>query len=126
MKPSRWTRRRKLAHPLLDLRLRLLADRQAERDVVADRHVFEGRVVLEAEADVAILDGHLRHVLAGDDDLPRVGLLSPAITRRSVDLPEPDGPSRAVSEPSGTSIDTSLSAYEVTELLGCVFDDDSH
>src|SRR5437899_12834293 len=35
------------------------------------------------------------------------------MTRRSVDFPLPLGPSRAVSEPSGTSIDTSSSAVKL-------------
>ena len=33
------------------------------------------------------------------------------MTRSSVDLPEPDGPSSAVSEPAGISMDTSCSAW---------------
>src|SRR5256714_12792593 len=41
---------------------------------------------------------------------PESGTSSPAITRSSVDLPPPLGPSSAVSEPSGTMIDTSSSA----------------
>ena len=44
-----------LVHALADLRLRPLAHRQAERDVVGDRHVLERRVVLEDEADAALL-----------------------------------------------------------------------
>jgi hypothetical protein len=41
---------------------------------------------------------------------PESGVSSPAMTRRSVDLPEPLGPSRAVSEPSGIARETSSSA----------------
>src|SRR3954471_20278032 len=41
---------------------------------------------------------------------PSSGGSRPAITRSSVDLPPPLGPSSAVSEPSGTTTDTSLSA----------------
>src|SRR5690242_4508434 len=41
---------------------------------------------------------------------PASGRSSPAITRSSVDLPLPLGPSSAVSEPLATSIETSSSA----------------
>jgi hypothetical protein len=41
---------------------------------------------------------------------PLSGSSRPAMTRSSVDLPEPLGPSSAVSEPSGTSSDTSSRA----------------
>src|SRR5260221_11890209 len=41
---------------------------------------------------------------------PASGRSSPAITRRSVDLPLPLGPRRAVSEPLSTSSETSSSA----------------
>ena len=44
--------------------------------------------------------------------------------RSSVDLPEPAGPSSAVSEPSGISSETSSSADEVAEALGDVADGD--
>ena len=44
-----------LVDAALDLGLGPLADRQAERDVVAHRHVLERRVVLEDEADAALL-----------------------------------------------------------------------
>ena len=42
--------------------------------------------------------------------LPASGTSSPAMTRSSVDLPEPDGPSSAVSDPDGISSETSWSA----------------
>src|SRR2546430_4721074 len=41
---------------------------------------------------------------------PESGTSSPAIPRSSVDLPLPLGPSRAVSEPLSTSIETSSSS----------------
>jgi hypothetical protein len=86
-----------------------LADRQPERDVVAHGHVLERRVVLEHEADVAPLR---RDVVTSSPVISpcRVGLSSPAMIRSSVDLPEPLGPSSAVSEPSGISSVTSSSA----------------
>ena len=43
---------------------------------------------------------------------PESGCSSPAITRRSVDFPLPLGPSNAVSEPLGTSTETSSSAVK--------------
>ena len=61
----------------LDLRLRLLADRHPERDVVAHGHVLERGVVLEHEADAAPLRRDVRDVLAGDHDRPRIGRLEP-------------------------------------------------
>ena len=44
-----------LVHALADLLLRTPPHRQPERDVVGDRHVLERRVVLEDEADAALL-----------------------------------------------------------------------
>ena len=41
---------------------------------------------------------------------PASGCSSPAITRSSVDLPEPLGPSSAISAPLGTLTETSSSA----------------
>ena len=51
-----------LVDPRVDLGLRALADRQAEGDVVAHGHVLEGRVVLEDEADAALLRRHAGRV----------------------------------------------------------------
>jgi hypothetical protein len=55
-----------LAHPLADLLLRPVADLHAERDVARDRQVLERRVVLEHEADVALLRRQLGGVDAFD------------------------------------------------------------
>ena len=63
-----------LVDPRLDLRLRPLADLQAERDVAAHGHVLERRVVLEHEADVALLRRQPGRVGAGDLDDPGVRL----------------------------------------------------
>src|SRR4029079_7192551 len=57
-------------HAVRDLRLRPLPDLQAERDVVVDGHVLEGRVVLEDEADAAVLRWAARHVDTVDHDAP--------------------------------------------------------
>src|SRR5690349_10290151 len=48
---------------------------------------------------------------------PASGCSSPAITRSRVDLPDPLGPSRAVSPPSGTLIETSSSATKSPKRL---------
>ena len=66
-----------LLHARLRLGLRALADLHAERDVVVDGHVLEGGVVLEDEADVAILRPAAGHVLVVDEDGSGVGRLEP-------------------------------------------------
>ena len=48
---------------------------------------------------------------------PLSGTSSPAMIRSSVDLPEPDGPSSAVSDPSGISSETSSSATKSPNVL---------
>src|SRR3954467_5670542 len=48
---------------------------------------------------------------------PSSGCSSPAMTRSSVDLPLPLGPRRAVSPPSGTSMETSSSATKSPKRL---------
>jgi hypothetical protein len=58
-----------------DLVLRALADREPEGDVLSHRHVLEGGVVLEDEADVAALWRRLRGVAARDQHLAAVGCL---------------------------------------------------
>ena len=42
--------------------------------------------------------------------LPAVTVSRPAIMRSSVDLPQPDGPSSTVNEPSGIASDTPFTA----------------
>ena len=49
--------------------------------------------------------------------VPESGTSSPAITRSSVDLPEPLGPSRAVSLPSGASNEMSSRAVKSPKRL---------
>src|SRR4051794_33529644 len=49
--------------------------------------------------------------------LPASGTSRPAMTRSSVVLPEPDGPSSAISSPLGTASDTSLSAANAPYCL---------
>src|SRR4029079_10739688 len=64
-------------HAVRDLRLRPLPDLQAERDVVVDGQGLKGRVVLEDEADAAVLRWATRHVDTVDHDAPGVGALEP-------------------------------------------------
>ena len=45
--------------------------------------------------------------------VPASGASSPAMMRKSVDLPPPEGPSSAVSDPAGMSMDTSERAAKV-------------
>ncbi len=102
---------KQLLDALADLRLRPLPHLQAERDVVVHGHVLEGRVVLEDEADAALLRRERGRVPSRDGDLaPSSGHSSPATIRRRVDFPEPLGPRSAVSEPLGTSSETSSTA----------------
>ena len=60
-----------------NLGLRPLAHGQPEADVVPDGHVLERRVVLEDEADPALLRRERGRVLARDHDLAGVRLLEP-------------------------------------------------
>src|SRR5439155_19931233 len=64
---------KQLPHAPLDLGLRPFPDLEAERDVLLDRQVLERRVVLEDEADAALLRPVVRDVLLGDLDLAAVG-----------------------------------------------------
>ena len=61
-------RRRRAAHPRVDLVLRRLAPPQREREVVVDRHLRVQRVVLEDHRDVALARGDaVDHALADAD-----------------------------------------------------------
>jgi hypothetical protein len=64
-----------LVDPGRDLLPRLLREREAERHVVAHRHVRIERVVLEYHRDVALLGLHLVHHPAADVDLAPGDLL---------------------------------------------------
>jgi hypothetical protein len=66
--------------------------------------VAEERVALEDEADVALLDRQTQRILAAE------GRSSPARMRRSVVLPEPEGPRSATSSPDSISRETPWSA----------------
>ena len=78
----------------------------------------EQRVVLEHEADIALLHRLVRGVLVAEEDgARRSGVSSPAISRSSVVLPEPDGPSSAISSPERMSSETSCSAGKRSNSL---------
>ncbi len=66
-----------LPDALGDLRLGALTDLQAEGDVVVDRHVLEGGVVLEDEADTTLLWPPYGDVLPVDEDAAELGRLEP-------------------------------------------------
>ena len=75
---------------------------QAERDVVAHRHVREQRVALEHRVDVAACAAACwpcPRRPAGSR--PSVGCSKPAIMRSVVVLPQPDGPSIEKNSPPG-------------------------
>ena len=78
-----------LGDPLARLRLRRLTDLQPERDVLLHRHVLERRVVLEDEADAAVLRPPSRHLLARDRDRPGVRLLKACDDPEERRLPRP-------------------------------------
>ena len=64
--------REQLLDTLADLGLRALADLEAEGDVACDGHVLERGVVLEHEADAALLRHDVRDVAIADQDLTGV------------------------------------------------------
>ena len=63
----------------------------------------EQRVVLEDGVDVALVGRHALGRLAENLDVALVGCSKPAIRRRQVVLPEPEGPSMAKNSPSAMS-----------------------
>jgi hypothetical protein len=64
-----------LHHAVVDLLARPMADLEPERHVAVDRQVLEGGVVLEDEADVAVLRREVGGVDALDRDRALVGVL---------------------------------------------------
>ena len=77
-----------------------LLDVEAEEDVVADRQVRIERVALEHHGEVAVLGKHLVGELAVMMSSPALTPSRPAMMRRSVDLPQPEGPTRMKNSPS--------------------------
>ncbi len=72
-------------------------------DVLGHGHVREERIALEDDADLAPVRRQGIHHAIADDHAPEVWLMKPATMRRSVDFPQPDGPSSATSSPARTS-----------------------
>ena len=83
--------------------------------------------MLEHEADAAVA-GRRTSVTSSPEisTRPLSGVSRPAITRSSVDLPQPEGPSSAVSEPPGISRLDVVERDEVAEALVDVSDRDGH
>ena len=79
--------------------------------------MLERGVVLEDEADAALLRRQAGHIPPASGRRRASGVSSPAMTRSSVDLPLPLGPSSAVSEPLAIASDTSVERDELTEAL---------
>lgn len=67
---------------------------QAVADIARHGHVWKDRIMLEDHPQMPPPGWGARHVRPIDPDRARIGRLSsPAIIRRMVDLPDPDGPS---------------------------------
>jgi hypothetical protein len=88
-----------LATRCVDLVARHLAHQQAEADVARHRHVREQRVVLEHHAEAAPLGRQLVDAALVQPDLPSDNGSRPAMQLSAVDLPQPEGPSRAMNSP---------------------------
>ena len=87
-------------------------------DVLADRHVREQRVVLEAHVDLALVRRDADHVgRRGGGSCPSVGSSNPAIMRIVVVLPQPDGPRSVMNSPSAISSETSSTATTSPKVL---------
>ena len=64
-----------LVDAIRDFRLRALAHLQSKGDVLPDRHVLEGGIVLEDHPDPARPRRLVRDVVVAEQNLPAVGLL---------------------------------------------------
>ena len=112
-----------LVDALADRRLRLLADREPEADVVAHGHVLERRVVLEDEADAAILRRHAGRVLAGDDDVARVRASRARRSRAGASTcPLPRGPEQRGQRARRDGERHVVERQEAAEALSCLPD----
>src|SRR5206468_4790184 len=103
-----------------------LADLQAERDVLPHRHVSERCVVLEHEADAALLRRDGGRLAAGNEDLAHVRYLEPgdhAQQRRlAAATRAEEGGQRAAGDVDRDVVERG----EVAELLGGVTSFDRH
>ncbi len=109
-----------------DLSFRSLADLESEGDVAAHRHVFERCIVLEDEADVALLRRQRRRVFAGDLDRSAVGLLETGDDAQQGRLATATGAEQC-GQRTGRDVDGDIvQGDEVAETLDDVVDADAH
>src|SRR5204863_9523245 len=101
--PAELHEREQLVDAPADLVLRAMPDREAEGDVLPHCHVLERRVMLEDEADAALLRGERGRLLAGDEDVARVGHLEPRDHAQK----------RRLTAPAGTEESRQRSALDV-------------
>ena len=98
------------------LGLRHAAHLSGKATFSANRHVREQRVVLEHDADVALVRRQVRRCgLPSSRMAPAVGASKPASIIRIVVLPDPDGPRRLTNSPcsiSRSSASTTVSRAE--------------
>lgn len=83
-----------LADGLLDLVLGLAQHFQTKTDVLRDRQVREQSIALEHGVHRAFVGGRFVRSSPCIVNVPDVGCSNPAIIRKSVVLPQPDGPRR--------------------------------
>ena len=103
-----------------------LAMRSGKGDVLAHGHVRIERVGLEHHGETAFGGRHVGGVLAVDLDHPSDVVSSrPAISRSSVDLPQPDGPTKTTNSPSSMSRSRGGNDVDVAEALGHLLEYDA-
>ena len=89
-------------HPFgggLDLGLGAALHFQTEADVLRHGQMRKQRIALEHRVHRALVRRQVGDVLTIQQDLPEVGISNPAISRSSVVLPQPEGPSRVKNSP---------------------------
>jgi hypothetical protein len=89
---------------MMDLLRVFFAKHEREAHVLINRHRGIEGVVLEDHRDIAVFGGLLRAIVIADHNLPLVMPSRPAIIRRVVDLPHPEGPTKTMNSPSWISI----------------------
>src|SRR5690606_13247619 len=110
----------------VDLVLGSFADLEAEGDVAEHREVLERGVVLEHEADVAVLGGEVGGVDAFDGDRTVVGVLEAGDDAQQRRLAAAAGAEQG-GEPTGGDGDVDVvEGDEVTEALVDPLDFDAH
>ena len=83
----------------VDLGLFQAGGLEAEGEVLVDRHVRVERVGLEHHGDAALRRRHLVHPLAVEHQRAAGDLLQPGDHPSSVDLPQPEGPTKTANSP---------------------------